>query len=140
MLCLTKRTDYALIALADLDKHREEVTSARHIARSFRIPVPLLMNILKDLQRHGLIKSVRGARGGYYLARDLNKISLADLLEIMEGPAKLVACATSNGKARPCSRGNECPIQMPMARVQKKFAQFLRKVNLADLVGQGRSG
>ena len=71
MIVLTRKTDYALVAMAHLAHHpgEEGISSARDIADRYHVPLPVLMNILKTLNREGLVISVRGARGGYRLAR-----------------------------------------------------------------------
>src|ERR1035437_1275386 len=86
MLSLTKKTGYGLIAmthLAQLEAH--EVASAREIADLFGVPASLLMNVLKELAAAGYVESVRGAKGGYRLARRPEEINLADLVSAMEG-------------------------------------------------------
>ena len=68
MLTLNRKSDYALISLSHLGRCRGTITSAREIADTYQIPLPLLMNILKQLTREGIIASARGAKGGYRLA------------------------------------------------------------------------
>ena len=75
MLAFTRKTDYALIALTHMAKHSEECNSAREIAGLYGIPLPLLMNILKQMAQRGLAQSVRGPRGGYRLAMPPEKSS-----------------------------------------------------------------
>ena len=83
MLALTKRTGYALVAMAHLAKLPDgELSSAREIAEQFGVPSSLLMNVLKDLASAGYVESVRGARGGYRLGVDPAEISLNDLVTI----------------------------------------------------------
>ncbi|MGB9625707.1 MAG: RrF2 family transcriptional regulator, partial [Phycisphaerae bacterium] len=76
MLALTKKTEYALIALTCLARAESRWVSAREISAQYGIPLALLMNILKTLAQSGLIRSVRGARGGYVLARPASDISV----------------------------------------------------------------
>src|SRR5689334_12330008 len=85
MLCLSKKTEYALIALGYLAERPTEIVSAREIAGRFELPLPLLMNILKGLNRRGLLDSTRGIRGGYRLGRELAEASLHDLIQIVDG-------------------------------------------------------
>ena len=87
MLSLTRKTDYALVALARLAQEQQgaegEVSrlSARTIAEEFELPQQLLMSILKELHRAGIVDSTRGAQGGYVLAKPANKISVAEIVE-----------------------------------------------------------
>ena len=70
MVALTRKTDYALVALAYLARWEQGCVSARDIAARVRIPLPMLMGILNQLARRGLVISTRGAKGGYRLARE----------------------------------------------------------------------
>ena len=90
MLSLTRKTEYALIALSHLASEPNRLASARGIADIYRIPLPVLTNVLKTLNRCELIKSERGARGGYRLAQEPKDISLASLIRAVEGPIRLV--------------------------------------------------
>jgi Rrf2 family protein len=92
MLTLTRKTDYALIALTHLSQNRETCTSAREIATLYGLPLPLLMNVLKLLGQQGLAKSVRGPKGGYQLALPASEITLHDIILAVEGPIQLVQC------------------------------------------------
>src|SRR5690349_21214519 len=85
MLCLTKKTEYALIALGYLAERPRETVSAREIAEGFDLPLPLLMNILKSMNRKGLLDSTRGAHGGYRLGKSLESASLQDLINTIDG-------------------------------------------------------
>src|SRR5437764_5998446 len=84
MLRLSKKADYALISLAYLAEHRGHVVPAREIAERCQMPVPLLMNILKVLHQRGILRSVRGASGGYQIATDLSRLSLLELSGLVE--------------------------------------------------------
>jgi Rrf2 family protein len=137
MLALTKKTGYGIIAITHLATiSGTGVASAREIARLFGVPVSLLMNVLKQLAAAGYIESVRGARGGYRLARDLGKITLADLVETVEGPVRLSDCLADPDKHDECTGQMmaRCPISDPVHRVQRKLIDFLKKVTLAEIV------
>src|SRR5215203_5690108 len=84
MLRLNKKADYALISLGYLAEHAGHVVSAREIAERCQLPLPLLMNILKVLHGRGILKSSRGASGGYRVACDLGTLSLLDLSRTLE--------------------------------------------------------
>ena len=136
MLALTKKTGYALVAMTHLARRDGGVTSARDIAAWVGAPTPLLMNVLKALAAGGFVESIRGARGGYRLARPLEQINLADVVETLEGPVRLAECHADLGERHECTgeRMARCPIHDPVHRVQRKLNDFLRKVTLADIV------
>jgi Rrf2 family protein len=99
MLSVTRKTDYALVALARLAEAQgagREVLSARRIGEEAGIPVPALMNILKDLGRGGLVRASRGALGGYALAKTPREITVARVIESIEGRVRILPCCEEN--------------------------------------------
>ncbi len=138
MLSLTKKTGYGLIAMTHLHGLPEgEVASAREIAESFDVPTSLLMNVLKELASAGFVESVRGAHGGYRLARAAEDVSLADLIETLEGPIRLAECVAGpsghKGDREVCGIVDKCPVAGPLHRVHRKLSDFLKQVSLADI-------
>jgi Rrf2 family protein len=137
MLAMTKKTGYSIIAITYLARlSGQGVASAREIAELFGVPASLLMNVLKQLAAAGYVESVRGAHGGYRLIRELEKITLADLVEAMEGPVRLSDCLADPAKLDECTcqMMANCPISDPVHRVQRKLNDFLKKVTLAEIV------
>ncbi len=140
MLAFTRKTDYALIALTHLAQHPNECNSAREIASRYGVPLPLLMNILKQMTQRGLAQSVRGPRGGYRLATSPDKISLNDIIGAVEGPVQLVQCVDwyqnkARGKLKTgCDLMAACPVRPTIHRVHARLVEFLAGVTLADVV------
>ena len=98
MLRLSKKTDYALLALQYLASPGEPGdVSARAIAQRFEIPAELLAKILQRLAHGGLITAHRGVHGGYRLARSPDAISIADIAQAVDGPASLAASRPIDG-------------------------------------------
>lgn len=143
MLALTKRVDYALIALCHLANHREQTASAREIADRYHVPLSLLMSVLKQLSRNGLVQSSRGARGGYELARSPELVTLNELIEVLEGPVRFVQCAALDGSptyadgSSPATGGcvlfDVCPVSAPVRRLHRKLKAFLKDITLAEI-------
>jgi Rrf2 family protein len=144
MLSLTKKTGYGLIAMTHLARlPGDRLASAREIAEMFGVPTALLMNILKELAGAGYVQSVRGAHGGYRLARDPEQISLAELVSTLEGPIRLAECLREDHKADEqmiCDLVDRCPIADPVHRVQRKLSDFLKNLTLADIAEPTRAG
>jgi Rrf2 family protein len=133
MLCLSKKTEYALIALGYLAERPGQVASAREIGHAFNLPLPLLMNILKVLNRNDLLTSSRGIRGGYQVGQALLSASLYDLISILDGDQPLkplveVHQDDSGEEHRPLS--NHAPVQA----LNVRLAKFLDDAKLVDLV------
>jgi len=136
MLALTKKTDYALIALSYLAKRVEGVMSARELATASRVPLPILTNILKTLAHAGIVISERGSAGGYCLAKPAESISLHEMITAIEGPVHFVQCASTGPDAHrnPCDLESCCSIRQPAHRVHGRLKEFLETVTLAELV------
>jgi Rrf2 family protein len=134
MFALTKKTDYALIALCHMAQHSTEISTAREIAAQFNMPPALLMNVLKTLNQRGLIRSIRGAKGGYLLAKPADQVSLSAIIAAVEGPVRFVQCAS--GRDAPengCGLAPSCPVTKPVNKVHEKLNQFLQQVTLAQI-------
>src|ERR671920_308644 len=126
MLRLSKKADYALISLGYLAEHAGRVVPAREIAERCQLPLPLLMNILKVLHQRGVLKSSRGASGGYRIASDLSKLSLLELSGILEN-ADRDRSAEMMDKKRFALHG-------PAQALQYRIVRFMKDVSVADLV------
>ncbi|UCE59759.1 MAG: Rrf2 family transcriptional regulator [Phycisphaerales bacterium] len=135
MLSITRKTDYALIAMADLAKHHPSVVNTRDISERLRIPGPVLQKILTRLANEGLAVSIQGPKGGYRLSRPPYRISLAQVVTAIEGSFRLTACAGPQPKKakRDCVAAPTCPISKPMRKVHNLLEQCLTAVNLAQL-------
>lgn len=135
-LRLTNAADYAIRAMIHLACIPEDGTAmASDIARVHGIPSSFAAKILRSLARAGLLRSTRGVKGGFALARSATDISLLDVVEAIEGPLELVDCT-----AEPCGCGlaDECPAHPVWANVQAKIAELLRAATLEDLVSSPR--
>ena len=137
MLSFSKKAGYGLIAMSYLAHlGGQEVTSAREISERFGIPASLLMNVLKELAAAGYVSSVRGAHGGYKLARSPEQIDLAHLVTALDGPIRLAECLRHrpDAHAETCKLMDRCPIIDPLHRIQRKLSDFLKAVTLADIL------
>jgi FeS assembly SUF system regulator len=91
MIRMSKLTDYAIVVLAHLARAEATVT-AQELARRSRVPLPTVSKLCKELSRAGLVVSHRGRRGGYSLSRGPEAISMAQVVEALEGPISLTEC------------------------------------------------
>ena len=114
--------------------------SAREISERFGVPASMMMNVLKELSASGYVESVRGAHGGYRLARDPDQINLGDLIATIERPVRLAECVTDAAGEDECTCElmARCPISDPVHRVHRKLADFLkilaeREINVTAL-------
>ncbi len=137
MLQITRRADYALIALADLAGRRGDRASVRELAATYSLSQPLLANVLKALAREELVRSVRGTKGGYELAVAPEALPVGRVLELLEGPLRLTECADDDEGGR-CAATPCCPVRHGMHRLHERMRELLWTTSLADLARGGR--
>lgn len=134
MLRLSKRADYALIAMKHLAQRRDAVsTSAREIAESYDIPVELMAKVLQRLVRTNLLTSQQGTRGGYALARASTAISVADVIQAIDGPLTVTACSSEKST---CDQFGKCSIRDPLWRIRERIVAALGTVSLAEMAAE----
>ena len=92
MIRMSRLTDYAILILAHLARSPGTLTAHELAARS-RVPLPTVSKLAKELSKAGLVVSHRGRNGGYGLARSADAISVAEIVEALEGPIALTECA-----------------------------------------------
>ena len=131
MLKLSKKIDYGLILLSRMCA-QPAPASAREMAGHYLLPQPMVANILKALASAGLLVSRRGVQGGYELARSPREITLAQIMEALEGPFSLVDCITDQDN---CRFTQVCPTHDPIQEVHRKFQNFMSRLTLAEIVG-----
>jgi Rrf2 family protein len=134
MLRLSKKADYALMAMKHLalreDRGSDRSSSAREIAEQYDIPIELMAKVLQRLVRRGLLASHQGTRGGYELARTPAKISVADVIQAIDGPVTVTACSTDEVS---CDQFAKCNVRDPLWRVRERILSALGECTIAEL-------
>ena len=132
MLRLSKKADYALIAMKHLSRlpGDGESACAREIAEQYDIPLELMAKVLQRLVRSGLLVSTQGTRGGYTLQRASDSISVADVIQAIDGPFTVTACSTDD---HDCEQFQKCSIRDPLWRLRERIVQALGTVSVAEL-------
>jgi len=133
MLRISKLTDYATVILAHLPEDGSAVMTAVEVAERTGVGLPTVSKVLKELQRAGLVLSVRGAHGGYALARPSGAISAADILDAVEGPLSLTECSSHPGQ---CGLESNCRVGASWQRINEAIRRSLRDVSLTQLAGR----
>src|SRR5687768_4553913 len=112
MLRLSKKTDYALIAMKHLAAQADGGSaSAREIAELYDIPLELLAKVLQKLVRQGLLASHQGIKGGYHLARAAGVMTVADVVRAIDGPLTITACSDADDQ---CDQYAKCTVRDPL--------------------------
>jgi len=132
MLRLSKKADYALMAMKHLALRGDRgSSSAREIAEMYAIPIELMAKVLQRLVRRGLLASQQGTRGGYQLARTPTTISVADVIQAIDGPVTVTACSTDEGGQ--CEQFSKCNVRDPWWRVRERILTALGECTIAEL-------
>jgi Rrf2 family protein len=132
---LTQKSRYALRSLLYLveEGHGAPVQLSR-IAETQNIPPKYLELIMLDLKKTGLVRSLRGPRGGYQLTREAKAISFGEIVRALEGPIALVSCASVNFYA-PCGDCHDegsCAIRRAFAIIRDRTSEILDSITLAE--------
>ena len=131
MLRLSKKADYALIAMKHLATRPDHgSSSAREIAEQYDIPVELLAKVLQRLARHHLVTSHQGTRGGYRLARPVAGISVADIIQAIDGPLTVTACSTEDEN---CGQYAKCSVRDPLWKIKDRIVSALATCSLEEI-------
>jgi Rrf2 family protein len=134
MLRLSKKADYALIAMKHLALRGDRASSsAREIAELYDIPIELLAKVLQRLVRGGLLSSHQGTHGGYTLGRGPGQISVADVIQAIDGPVTVTACSTEDGQ---CEQFAKCNVRDPLWRVRERILAALDECTIAELAAE----
>ncbi len=130
---------YGLRALIDLAQYGEiEPVSINSIATRQGISERYLEQLMTMLKKAGLVKSIRGAGGGYVLAREMEKISVGDVLRALEGDLKPVECAAYNPEDS-CEAAGGCVAKYVWQRINESINKTVDEINLSQLVTESKS-
>ena len=130
---ITRETDYAIRCVYYLSGKPDEVTMVDEIAREMEIPKSFLAKIVQKLAKADIVKSFRGVKGGYQLARRPKDLSLLDVVEAVEGSIAMNICVLDR---QACDRSSTCRIRPVWAEIRKDFRKLLGKHDFARLRSQ----
>lgn len=137
MLTLSRKTDYAFVAIAALARQFGTCVSSTRLAETIEAPEALLRNILKDLARAGLLEAERGPHGGYVFSRDPGSVDLLKIVETIEGPIAVVRCCSPEETEEDgCTHSPRCKIQHAMREMHEGVLNVLRRMSVADLIAE----
>ena len=123
---------YGLRILLDIATHQDQgPVNIRDIARRQSISGKYLWQVINPLKGAGLVRSVRGAKGGYMLAREAADISVKDVVSVLEGPVTLVPCVDTPAR---CKRSDNCVAREAWAEIEGKMVETMVSIRLAELV------
>ena len=137
MLRLSKKADYALMAVAHLaGRFGPQSASAREISEQYDIPLELMAKVLQRLVRAGVLVSSQGTRGGYALGRPPASITVADVIQAIDGPFSITACSSTN---HTCEQYDKCSIRSPLWQIRERIVATLGTVSIAEIAAEGEA-
>ena len=137
MLRMSKLTDYAIVLMSYLASKTYQQHSAHTLSEAVQVPLPTVRKVLKALSHADLLKSERGAQGGYNLTRNPKNISVAEIITAMEGPIALTECVSDESH---CEQESHCDVQTNWTRINNAVYHALDEVKLSDMLVPKSSG
>lgn len=130
---INRKVEYALMALKYMSqKIPGELTSAKEVSDAFHTPFDATARVMQQMaSKGGILRAEYGATGGYQITKDLAKISMQELIEVIEGPTALVKCLH---KQSPCEIQGTCNIVSPVTTLNFKLIEFYKSLSLKDLL------
>jgi Rrf2 family protein len=128
---ITRETDYAIRCVLYLAGKRGSVTMVDEISREKSIPKSFLAKILQKLSKTGIVRSYRGVKGGFELARPPEQINLLDVIEVIQGPVAMNACALDESV---CGLSGSCSVHPIWIEVRREVEKLLRERNFASFI------
>lgn len=132
-MLLTRVSEYALLSL-DVIRKSDSPIGAEQLATELCIPKSFLAKILQSLAKHGILESRKGAHGGFMLARDIDQISVNDIIFAAEGKTPAVFDCTSYAGSCPNGSIGTCAISPFLMNFQSRIDDFLNGLMLSDIL------
>tara|TARA_R110002072_G_scaffold276051_1_gene437415 strand:- start:152861 stop:153328 length:468 start_codon:yes stop_codon:yes gene_type:complete len=133
MIKINKKVEYALMSLKYIasKKDEEHLISAREICEKFGAPFDTTAKVLQIMNSKGIVKSVKGIKGGYALSTDLDTVTYMDLVRLIEGKDQSHFCQNSKGI---CDLYSSCNIVTPLEQLNSRVNDFLEDLKLSELL------
>jgi FeS assembly SUF system regulator len=127
---MSKLTDYGTVVMSALAQDPAVMLTAKELAAKTHVALPTVSKILKMLARAELVLSGRGAKGGYRLARQPGAISVADIIDAIEGPLAVTECSSAQGQ---CVQEAVCTVRVNWQRINDAIRHTLERISLAEM-------
>lgn len=134
MKLINRNTDYAVRALSYFAQTQDRIVPVGELVDQLAIPRPFLRKILQILHQEGQLLAYKGRNGGFKLAYSPNRIFLADLIAIFQGPLKLNECIF---KKRICPEVKVCRLRKQIALIEQKAIAELKRITIKSLLNKG---
>lgn len=130
---INRKVEYALMALKHMSqKMPGELTTAKEISDRLQTPFDATAKVMQIMAQKNLLRSEQGASGGYQILKDLSRVHLLDLMEMIEGPQALVKCV--HKVQEPCDIFKTCNMASPLSTLNHRLHDFYRGISVKELV------
>jgi len=130
-MLVTRETDYAVRTILYLARELERTANVTEVAHAMHIPKSFLAKIVQRLTKKNMLVSTRGVKGGFRLAKKPSEISLLDIMEAIQGPAKINLCVIDSKK---CRLSSHCSVHPVWVDIRKEVEKRLQKQTIAALM------
>ncbi len=134
MIRMSKMADYSFVILTKMVDGKKDMWSAAALSASTELPLPTVAKLMKIMARKGFVTAQRGVAGGYRLAATPEKISVAAVVEAIDGPIALVECAGVTGKESGCLSRGTCSMKSGLMTLNAAVRKALESVTLSEIV------
>ena len=130
---INKKTEYALMALKYFKDHSlgGQLISAKDLAEKTHAPFEVIARVLQALSSRGVLKAEYGVSGGYQLVKNLEQISVYELMTILESSTELAKCLGTDNE---CELSTKCTIISPITNLNSKVQNFYKSISLAEVL------
>lgn len=134
---LSTRGEYGLRAMFDLALHHGEgPIPLRNVAERQEISENYLEQLISVLRKAGLVRSIRGAQGGYVLNKEPGEIKIGDIIRVLEGPIAPWDCVSGEKDKDACSRAEACVTRGIWEKVRDSIIEVLDSISLQDMCAE----
>lgn len=133
MIRISKKVEYALMALKYISNSDNKVITTREISDTKNIPYDLLSKIMQTLKNENILSSNQGSSGGYSLSKRPDEIPLYNLISAIDGDVNIAECLNESS-LKDCSMTGNCSIKSPVMLLQKEVEDLFKRKTISDFV------
>ena len=135
---ISRKIEYALMALTHMSqKHQGDLTTAKEVAETFGAPFDVVSRVLQKLAQNEVLRAEQGVNGGYMIVKDLSRVSLHEVMEMVLGPLGIAKCLHDDSS---CEMAAFCNISDPMQVLNQKLETFYQSVSIRELIEPTMTG
>lgn len=133
MLKINRKIEYALIALKHMShKSPGQLTSAKELCDIYHTPFDPMSRVLQIMSQHEILRAEQGAHGGYQILKDLSRVSVGQLSDMIIGPIQIANCF--HGDYSHCTMTHSCSVIGPMLNLNEQISQLFHNLKIVDLI------